>query len=432
MITTGDTPPQIVPLVAGEEVGKAGFFGRSLARAQAARSGWRDPAGRFISARRRGRGRQVDAGAGARRGASRARHRRWSRASPAAAPARRRSASCCWRRARSAGEPQAEALLFAAARADHVEKTIRPALEAGHWVLMRPVRRQLARLPGRRRRPRHRDGAGDQRVRHRRLLPDRTLVLTFSRRAASEPAPVTAAAATASAGGRTTIIARSTLPSASSPPRSPSGFSWSTHRARPMRSPRACSPQSRTCCRDRRPGQGRRAVRFRLGDRGSFTMPGCSRGPRASARRASRARRHGAYWPMPPARRSTCRARSSRRPSDRQAGRGRKPSRHALARAAGEGEGRRISPATSRSIRCARSGEFMAHDGGAVAVAGRGDRQRRRSRTRRAPTLSSRCSRSRRPTRCSSWSAMRPGDCCRRSGRAAGVLQFSRRSTMTP
>ena len=31
--------------------------------------------------------------------------------------------------------PRAEALLFAAARADHVEKTIRPALAQGRWVL---------------------------------------------------------------------------------------------------------------------------------------------------------------------------------------------------------------------------------------------------------------------------------------------------------
>jgi dTMP kinase len=30
---------------------------------------------------------------------------------------------------------RAEALLFAAARADHVEKTIRPALESGRWVI---------------------------------------------------------------------------------------------------------------------------------------------------------------------------------------------------------------------------------------------------------------------------------------------------------
>jgi dTMP kinase len=31
--------------------------------------------------------------------------------------------------------PRAEALLFAAARTDHVDKTIRPALEAGQWVV---------------------------------------------------------------------------------------------------------------------------------------------------------------------------------------------------------------------------------------------------------------------------------------------------------
>jgi D-alanyl-D-alanine carboxypeptidase (penicillin-binding protein 5/6) len=28
VITTGDTPPQVVPLVAGEAVERAGFFGR--------------------------------------------------------------------------------------------------------------------------------------------------------------------------------------------------------------------------------------------------------------------------------------------------------------------------------------------------------------------------------------------------------------------
>jgi D-alanyl-D-alanine carboxypeptidase (penicillin-binding protein 5/6) len=30
VVTTGDTPPQFVPLIAGEDVGKAGFFGRIL------------------------------------------------------------------------------------------------------------------------------------------------------------------------------------------------------------------------------------------------------------------------------------------------------------------------------------------------------------------------------------------------------------------
>jgi len=38
----------------------------------------------------------------------------------------------------TAGEgflPRAEALLFAAARADHVERLIRPALAAGQWVV---------------------------------------------------------------------------------------------------------------------------------------------------------------------------------------------------------------------------------------------------------------------------------------------------------
>ena len=36
---------------------------------------------------------------------------------------------------RSTGPPQAETLLHFAARAEHVEKTIRPALAAGMWVV---------------------------------------------------------------------------------------------------------------------------------------------------------------------------------------------------------------------------------------------------------------------------------------------------------
>ena len=46
--------------------------------------------------------------------------------------------------------PEAEAMLFAAARDDHVRCTILPALDAGKWVDLRPLRRFDARLSGRR------------------------------------------------------------------------------------------------------------------------------------------------------------------------------------------------------------------------------------------------------------------------------------------
>jgi dTMP kinase len=75
--------------------------------------------------------------------------------------------------------PGAEALLFAAARADHVARTIRPALEAGRWVLTdRFLDSSLA----------YQGGAGgvsvDQllalhAVGSGGLLPDRTLLLTL-------------------------------------------------------------------------------------------------------------------------------------------------------------------------------------------------------------------------------------------------------------
>jgi dTMP kinase len=75
--------------------------------------------------------------------------------------------------------PQAEALLFAAARADHVEKTIQPALEAGKWVVSdRFVDSSLAYQGGA-------GGLGIETVREINAFaidgsfPDRTLVLTL-------------------------------------------------------------------------------------------------------------------------------------------------------------------------------------------------------------------------------------------------------------
>jgi dTMP kinase len=74
---------------------------------------------------------------------------------------------------------QAEALLFAAARADHVEKTIRPALESGRWVVCdRFTDSSLAYQGGA-------GGLGIETVRAINALavdgffPDRTLVLTL-------------------------------------------------------------------------------------------------------------------------------------------------------------------------------------------------------------------------------------------------------------
>jgi dTMP kinase len=76
--------------------------------------------------------------------------------------------------------PRAEALLFAAARADHVEKTIGPALESGRWVLSdRFVDSSLA----------YQGGAGELGIEAVRAInafgiadcfPDRTLILALA------------------------------------------------------------------------------------------------------------------------------------------------------------------------------------------------------------------------------------------------------------
>lgn len=74
---------------------------------------------------------------------------------------------------------RAEALLFAAARADHVEKTIRPALDRGQWVLSdRFIDSSLAyqgyagELGAERVRTLHEIGSAG-------FMPDRTLVLVL-------------------------------------------------------------------------------------------------------------------------------------------------------------------------------------------------------------------------------------------------------------
>ncbi len=84
--------------------------------------------------------------------------------------------------------PQAEALLFAAARADHVAKRIRPALDEGKWVLCdRFLDSSLAyqggagRLGVDRVRALHDFGSGG-------FLPDRTLLLDLPGEAAAERA----------------------------------------------------------------------------------------------------------------------------------------------------------------------------------------------------------------------------------------------------
>ncbi|MBB3910680.1 dTMP kinase [Sphingomonas desiccabilis] len=85
--------------------------------------------------------------------------------------------------------PHAEALLFAAARADHVEKRIRPALEAGQWVLCDRYLDSTRAYQGG-------QGIDDAAILalhafgSKGLLPDRTLLLTLPQGAGEERALV--------------------------------------------------------------------------------------------------------------------------------------------------------------------------------------------------------------------------------------------------
>ncbi|MEA3010085.1 MAG: dTMP kinase [Sphingomonadales bacterium] len=98
--------------------------------------------------------------------------------------------------------PEAEALLFAAARADHVARTIRPAVERGAWVLSdRFLDSSLAYQGGA-------AGVGIEAVRalheigSRGFLPDRTLLLELPAEAACERLKVRDSAGSDRIGGR--------------------------------------------------------------------------------------------------------------------------------------------------------------------------------------------------------------------------------------
>src|SRR5205085_409692 len=83
---------------------------------------------------------------------------------------------------------EAEALLFAAARADHVARTIRPAVKAGAWVLCDRFVDSSIAYQG------HAGGLGEEAVRalhqvgSHGIYPDRTLLLELSVEAAAERA----------------------------------------------------------------------------------------------------------------------------------------------------------------------------------------------------------------------------------------------------
>ena len=97
--------------------------------------------------------------------------------------------------------PRAEALLFAAARADHIEKTIRPALDCGAWVLSdrfldsSRAYQGMGDLTDADILTLHRIGSGG-------FLPDRTFILTLPEAEAQQRAWARDGDATDRIGGR--------------------------------------------------------------------------------------------------------------------------------------------------------------------------------------------------------------------------------------
>ena len=207
-----------MPLVAGEAVDEAGFFGRLwLGFKQLVRHGVSAMQGRFISLEGgEGTGKSTQLTALADALAGRGIHCLTTR-EPGGSPGAEAIRELLLGGADERWGPEAEALLFAAARADHVDKTIRPALQAGRWVLSdRFLDSSLAYQGGA-------GGLGIEAVRESTASEsvtscpiERLCCCSATRREGHVPATATSTTATASGRAPPNITARSKQLSASS------------------------------------------------------------------------------------------------------------------------------------------------------------------------------------------------------------------------
>ena len=180
VVETADMPAQTMPLVAESAVGEAGFFGRLWYGLKSFRR--HGVTGRFITLEGGegvGKSTQIES---ARGGVARARPRRGRDPRARRQPRRRGDPRAAAARRRGTLGPETEALLFAAARSDHVARTIRPALDqrasgcsaTASSTARSPIRAARAGSGWKPIQALHAIGSGG-------LLPDRTLLLDLPR-----------------------------------------------------------------------------------------------------------------------------------------------------------------------------------------------------------------------------------------------------------